>query len=859
MLRKLSNSLLILSAFAGAGLSTWVAYRWGELSGSDTDIASALLANSSEDVRAAAVVLGAWVVGYLLSFDIRRERRPQFLVMTTAAAAAIPFGFVIREYMGAEQYLLSTRPEPDLYLAAAAAACALAMVLLVLTFEWINRILWDSLAKTFDEKDMAGPALVASRMSLAFRPGQPGMLRSVALARFRNGVRGDAVDVLLSLHREGKSDPDVLEALCKYANEQEDRAAYLGYLTELHAMLPEEKEIRDTLMETLVEQGKYREALELMEEHGVPEDEEWLERYAMVLLEEGMTDRATDVCRKLGEVEGIPFRRSQRLLREVLSRMSECVPALNILAGQANRMAQRDQRIRWLEKSLEADPSQSAVRDQLVEIYRALGQSVRLEELLRPLVEANPRDLALQFEFAEILHQNDSTDRALSLLERNNVEEDAPVGALVLEAQIRFERQDWEGARRVARKAVDRQPAEAESRQVELLLGRIEKAVLTEEVAAIVEEARANPEDIDLQLTALRKLIEGGHAEKVVGLVDEILGAHPEQRERITDYLREYVKKPQVPFVILNLLGDHLSGMGKFEETIEVMDLMAERSIDPVGTVREASQKVLRRSPHHLPTLRFLGEFYQKHGRFTDMIHSYALYLSHGGEETEPMVRALARAYLTLGDYPNAKRFVDRVLAIKEDEPDLLKQIIPLAIKAEQAEDAGEFLKKLEILDPRDRELKKIRERVNQALGQRRFAFLQREIESGKGGSQTLEQLGDLASEMERFDDAITYYQRASRDKENPVLARRCQAKQALAYMKKRFDDFAMETLQEIRIDHEKDKPEDLDLIMDILYQIGDMMMEFKLFDKAERIFKQICKIDAGYRDVLKKVESLRR
>ncbi len=334
---------------------------------------------------------------------------------------------------------------------------------------------------------------------------------------------------------------------------------------------------------------------------------------------------------------------------------------------------------------------------------------------------------------------------------------------------------------------------------------------------------------------------------------------NPTLRPMVVEHLRAYAEKPEVPFRILNLLSDRLATMNKFDETLEVLKQMVDRSVDPVATIRESSHKILRRSPHHLPTLKFLGDIYKEHGRFTDMIHSYSLYLSNGGEETEDMVRSLCEAYIALGDYQNAKKFSKRLLEIEPDKIEFLRDLVVLANRSDAPEDAAEYLKKLEMANPRDRKVQALKLETEHALGERRFNFLKQEQETGEGGGETLEKLGDLAMEMEKIQDAITYFQRASRDKENPILARRCMAKLALAYMKKRLDQLAAETLRSIKISQTDDDPNEVAIIMDIYYQIGLIFEEFKFYEKAEQVFTQILRIDAGYRDVLDRVEGLRR
>lgn len=861
MLKKLSTILLIASSVAAAGLFAWKVTQWQAFADTPPEEAALAMVFAQDAFIAAAIFLAAFL-GWLLSFNVRLLRRPFFLLSTAAIFTGALIGLVLREWPlvlelvpadAGEDY-----PKLDLVAWGLVAAGALVMLALVHGFEFANRKLWPKLARNFDRRGVSSGAMFCNWMSLLFRPGQSGMLRSVALARFRKGNRGESVEVLQNLYAEGKADSDVLEALCKYASEEKDSERYLKYLRELHRQVPDEAQIRDVLLDELVEQRHHKEALELIEESGAPESVEGLERYASVLLAEGQLEKATVVAGNLGAAEGIPFRRSQALLRDLLSRMNEYVPAINILASQAERMALRDQRIRWLEKSLEADPRQREVREQLIGIYRDLNQTVRLEMLLADVVRENPEDADLNFEFVQILHGNDKTAEAMERLEKLASLRNAPAKVFLFGARVHLEEKDWEKAREMAEQARERNPNEEEKRRINDLLVKVEEAVLTEEVAHLLERARENPEDVAVQMEALERLIEGGHAQKVLALVDQILDRHPGTRREVISHLERYGEREDVPFAILNLLGDLLAKEGRFEETLECVKQMADRSMDRVATMRDGVQKVLRMAPHHLSTLRLLGDTYLEAGHFTEMIHSYSLYLSNGGEETEQIDRALAKAYITLRDYENAKRFVTQLLVSGGDESKLLKQVIPLALEGGEPEDAAEYLKKLELLDARDPDLKNLKPRVEMALGERRFSFLKRELEAGKGDTEILEQLGDIARDLANYGEAITYYQRASRARDNESLARRCTAKLAYCYMKKRLDDLCTETLKGITISLEDD-PKDLSSIMDILYEIGEMMLEVKMYDKAERVFKQLCRIDAGYRDVLERIESLRR
>ena len=253
-----------------------------------------------------------------------------------------------------------------------------------------------------------------------------------------------------------------------------------------------------------------------------------------------------------------------------------------------------------------------------------------------------------------------------------------------------------------------------------------------------------------------------------------------------------------------------------------------------------------------------LGDAYLDAARFTEMIHSYSLYLNHGGEQESGLIRAMAKAYLALDDYGNARRYVTQLLGENPGDTIMLKLVLPIALAAGAPGDAADYLAKLEAAEPKDPELKKLRPRVHAAVQTERMVGLQKKLEAGEGGAELLEQLGDVARELENYGDAIMYYQKSTRDKGDEQRVRRSKIKLALSYMRRRLDDLATEMLREVTISVDE-APAELRLQMDLLYEIGELLYEQHRYDKAMQVFKELCKIDASYRDVLKRVETLKK
>ncbi|MDX1973584.1 MAG: hypothetical protein SFY68_13725, partial [Candidatus Sumerlaeia bacterium] len=125
--------------------------------------------------------------------------------------------------------------------------------------------------------------------------------------------------------------------------------------------------------------------------------------------------------------------------------------------------------------------------------------------------------------------------------------------------------------------------------------------------------------------------------------------------------------------------------------------------------------------------------------------------------------------------------------------------------------------------------------------------------EAGKGDRTTLEELGDLRLEAKDFNNAITYFQRAARMTDGSRIA---VVKLAYAFAKKRMFDLAGETLGEMKLSLEDD-PAELEQLMSWIYRTAEVLEEAHMFSSAGKLYKQLMKIDAGYRDVISKVERL--
>lgn len=807
----------------------------------------------SESWMRAAVGFGVFLVGYIMSFDPRARSRGLGWVLAAAAGVGVLPGLIMRMEMPRRDLMVSEPVMDGAAVGLALGGAAFFAIILGL-FELLNRVVWSSIAKSAERNDREGLAIFAGRAALLFKPGETGMLRSIALADFRDGDRTTAPEILLKLHESGRRDPDLLEALCRLASEKKDRAAFLMHLRELAEIVPDDPQLRRALFDEYADQGRVGEALAIYPAGDIPEDDDVRERYAILLAENGDDAGAVAVARSLARTEGIPFRRSQKILRDILAKNAACAPAYNLLAEQSERMAMRDQRLRWLEKSLEADPRQYDIRDILLGLYRETGQALRALRVLQQAVSENPGDGSMWLELVEAMLSTGKIEEAANEIDEFHRKHKSGGYSKYLRARIDFERGNVAGALESAREALALETREERRSSIEAFLRKAERAQLSRDIAEKLDAAGANPSDIPLQVDVLGRLVGANHFDKAIAHVDAVLRNHPGARADVTAVLAQHRDRPDVPFPLLSLLADLQVQGAAYEDALDTVRVMERRSVNKIQALRDGVQRILRRQPHHLPTLKYLGERHAADANPADTVQYYSLYLAHGGEETPDISRTLARAYLAVGSYEKARGHAMRLRGSGgAGETALLTEMIPIAIAAGEPEEAAEFLKEVEAADPGSATTRSLKEQVARGLGGKRFAFLQRELEAGKGGAETLEKLGDLAVEMGNLPDAITYYQRAARE---PSIAKRATVKLAWAFAKRRLYDVASDTLSDVTLTLQED-PAEMSRMMDMIYEIAQMFHEANLQDRSLRLFKILMKIDAGYRDVLRRVETL--
>lgn len=788
------------------------------------------------------------VLAWLFSFDTRAARRPR-IGMTFILASAGLLGGAVAVAPPALLPEVSALSPPGLAILAAGAAV---LPLVWLGIEAVLRAILESLVKRRGETRRTRTALFLGRLLLLFRPGNRDILRALALDRFRRGDRSDAVKHDLKVFfDEGAPSEELVEALCRLAAEDRDPPRYLFYLTQLHVIRPDDEDLTEALIEENLAQGNKAEALRLVQHKGVGDSLAERERHARLLLAAGSVEPAVTIARQISEEEGIPFSVSGDLLRKVLEIEPACFPAMNLLAEQATATRNLERAVRRFEESLDKEPNQPRVKRQLLALCRELHRTEAMERLLEEFVgNADAvEDLALAEEYADVLVANKKLGPARAYLAKLVTHSPAHFPFLDRYAEVLCDGQEWKEAADVNDEAAKLAEREEDKARCRSRSARIERALLTAEVYDLRQEVEGNPGNVDLALQLVRRFVEMDQVERAIDQADKLLHRVDDARPQVKETLRDIGLKPEGPFVLLSFLADlHLEDR-EYDAAIELIEPLRIRSLTPDAVENDLCHRILQRVPNHLEALRRMGEISQREHRFADMVHFFVLYSVHGGETTDEINHSLFEAYENLNDYKNARVYGERLIEAHPDSDAIAVRLAQLAFKSSYYDEALQFAGIARDRNPETFETQRLISRIDRIRRETLSVELQQKLDRGDADAQDIETLADLYRSLEFPDKAIPLYQRSARDPERAV---RCKAKLALSLAEKGLFDLADETITGIEVAPDA---EETPLILDLLYQVAGQFESERMVERAGRVYKTVFLIDAGYRDVVKKVE----
>jgi tetratricopeptide (TPR) repeat protein len=281
---------------------------------------------------------------------------------------------------------------------------------------------------------------------------------------------------------------------------------------------------------------------------------------------------------------------------------------------------------------------------------------------------------------------------------------------------------------------------------------------------------------------------------------------------------------------------------------------MAEQSLHPDEILSDGCRQILRVQPSHLPSLKSHSALLIKSGHHREAARVMSKILDLSPSARTDLLPMLFDVYYQMGDADRAIPYGEELLKSDSQNLNLYLRLRELFDKRDDHRGAIQILQRALSVAPDNRQIKEMLDESKRRLKESRLEQLLAQLENAPEDPSLLHQVADLYVEFGRLNDAITAFQRAAQHAEGN-LRNLAQIKLAHCLANKQMFDLADETLRELQLS-EKD-PEHLPDIKHYLYQLAGLFEVDEQYARALSIYKKVFKLDAGYEDIVNKIEML--
>lgn len=793
----------------------------------------------------AVIAIGLTLLAWLFSFDAHRERRPRWRVYLVLAS----FGLFVAAY------LLGAAGAPLIDIPVHALAYVAAALLLPLLVAPVERYLGQGLISSAWAVFRAGSitqALNLVRVGLALKPQDPAAVDLYGRCMAESGRMEPALHYLERSLAANPDDPDLLRLFFEHHARQGDTAKELELLERLQAVKPATRQF-ERLVELWRAGGQTKRVLDELGKLPGDERKRWQPLMRELLFETGDFEGVMRLGRDL-EHHGPPFVDALDCYEQAAQTWADRTEPLEAMVELHDRTGNRAMSIRHLEALIALQPDNTAHRRRVIAHYRDIHQPEAARGHLASLVDSGQASIREKIEVANELFAVAEHERLERMLRGDDELMSDTRGAYLLAAVLFESNRLPEALRQVA--AARALGPEADIRSLLTSIeSRARARIMEEELREFADRVHASPDDIELQLSYVDRLVATHAVDKAVVELDMLLERMPDQRARITAAIGDLLERRGSNFRLMSFLADLRLREGDHAAVFDLYRAMARESLTPDVVLREGAEKVLRDVPDFAPALITLAEVATREGDHAAAMRHLTNYLDSGGEASEETTRMAFGAYRNLGQHAEAITAGEQLLQLHPQDKDLLLAMADLLSVAGNHDGALGCLGRLREMDPDDLE---IRRRISQAENQRkrhRLEELAEQVRSSAEPGHAMEELGDLYFDLGQFNDAIVTYQRAALQ---PGMHDVATAKLGYVLARKEMFTEAQEALAEVelRIDQQTDEQRKLKRL---LFKTAELMENEKRVDEALAVYKRVFRVDAGYRDVVERIERLQR
>lgn len=781
------------------------------------------------------------ILAYLFTLDRKRKKRPAVLMYFCFFGPGFEAGGLIAAMQG-DVFLLSVP---------LAALAALATPLLIFPVEAVLR--WFFL----------GPGILAMKLKkfriasfflkkgLLFKPSDPTLRESLGKTFHRSGRYSEARGILVPLIMAGKSSEDILRYVIEGYEKQSNWQQAAHYVEKLREKKPDDEGLVSHLIDLYIKMDQPDMALPLVEEKTDFESLDDILRLQRLHLKCGNMDMVRDLLKQAATIEDETKQKSLFEYRRVIQKRPAYEGIIRDFADLCWGLDKKDEAADSYERIIESEPENLEIRRKLLGYYLETSRLKPTERHLEFLIQKGETSPLILSEYAHVLIQKDNPEAAMEHLERAEKIYPEEYHFPYLMAQVQYDMRNLDEASKYLNRSLELVP-EKKKDEIQILNRKIQGAVVNDQIKELRARIKNEPENLELRWEIIQKLMENAYLERVTSEIDSLLYYHPDTREETKKRIRELVETYERNYLLLDYLADMHLKDEDYEKCMEIYEKMASQSLNPKESLKNSCRKLLKIQEDFVPALKKLGDLAREEGDAEGMIHYYCRCLDVDREAACDRLEVLLDALYESGDLERAEEIGRFILEREPDNLDVMVRLGQILLDEAQYEDSLEYLEKARKKKSEDAKINDLIDAATSRLQKSRLENLYEKIEKEPDNSEYQEKMGDLLVFFKDYTEAVKHYQRAAQLSPQPDL---CKTKLALCLAKRGMLDLASETLDEVKLQI-KDNPQQ-EGIKEFIYKTARQFEKEMEPKKALDYYKRIFRVDAGFRDVVKRIEQI--
>ena len=801
-------------------------------------------------VTAGVCILGGVFVlaTYAFSLDYRRPRRPWKRLYLLWMATGILVAGVLLGYFEVEADNIAV------ILAAAAAVFVFPIPLLLL-----ERVVGGTFIRSAEgllKTGASGTAGASARMGLRFASSDPRGEAALGLALARAGKSTDCLPYLINDNVELAScSLPVVEALADvYENCQlHERAA--AALEILNQTVPSPA-VFERMIHQWIALNRRKDVFQALQALPATERADWRTLLQELTFEFGSVGDKVAFSREVESTDSSPFQKATECYQQVLQQHPGNLEATKALIGLAKKRNEPDRAAQLMEKLVDLDADNSdQVRRELVNHYwlkgqrdKVLGHLNRLLLAGRATTEEKLRILDEHFSQGDYARVEELVcgDDALVVSPR----------ALITLAYALYEGGRLPESLEAISTARKEQPDFQTATDLDHLETKIRTQIRGRQQDELKDRLSQNPNDLAVRFEYYQLILPGG-SDRIVRELDEILEKQPEHKNEIEREIRQLLAKHGKIPRLLDYLGDLYLRDKDYDQAFELYEMRSAGELDAGSLLHDGTSRILDQMPKHLPSLMSEIKYHNSAGRAKEALQYLDRYRDAGGPANAGLNELELEASLAAGDLDRAERVGTSLLADSPGNAQLLAGMAEVALNRQQFRLSVERYNAAAAADPSNHHYRLKAKKADEARRRARIADLHSLVAADPANSAAQEELADLHHDFGELNEAISHYQKASLA--NPASPWRIpRTKLAYVLARKRLFQETEDTLSEIDLPPTLPSEEMLSL-KSLLYNTALLLEEEGEPNRAFQIYRRIFRVDAGFKDVVERVEMLQK